>query len=269
MIALNELLDNFQEYQEKLIKRGIRTDLTEIIKLENHRKNLQLKYESLKANTNKLCNQLAIKKYQNENLTQIYNEIINNEKNLKKYEQDLAILNKQINVILKSLPNLPDEFLLQNRIISKKNLSGVLKDFIKFIENIKFFKLDLKPTKSNNLNLYLKNFSNYVFNSQQNLLLVVNALQYILLVPKEEFDLIVKSILLYLSDNSLKIIKCKTPSTNLSSSSEFLSYLNRELKIKIEIKKEYFTREFNLKYRNTKTDMTQFFNQINIKICKN
>ena len=265
MIALNELIKNIEKYKFSYQFLNCEADLDVILNLEKERKVFQLEYEDLKAKTNKLCHDLAIKKNNNELVNETYNQILKNEINIKKYEEKLEPLTKLINKNLSKLPNLPDEILKENFILNTTSKQSSLHTFYDYILKLNNYKIIEKHSNLRNINLVLKEFSNYVFENEQPII-IKNKSSFIIFIPVDNIENYINNLISYLKDNCEKLIAIKTKNIKKSSSFELDLILNRKEKIRIEIKKEFFTRKYNIKYKNTLTDMTNFFNQINIKI---
>ena len=81
MIALNELLENIEEFTYKYKQKGVRFNPNFFVKLEEKRKELQLKTEKMRADCNKLCSESISKKIKN-----------NSQINM----QEIDLLNKKI-----------------------------------------------------------------------------------------------------------------------------------------------------------------------------
>ena len=74
-----------------------------------------------------------------------------------------------------------------------------------------------------------------------------------------------QNCILHFKENSISIIKQSIQSLKSSSSKEYLIHLNNNLYLKLELKREFFSRKYKIKYHDNKTDMTKFVNQIDIK----
>ena len=265
MIALNELMENKSIFEERYKFLDCEDKIEKIIELEYERKILQLQYEKLRSDMNKLCHELAINKSQNQNLDEIFNTIISNEKELNFEEKKLNKLNKIINQKLNKLPNLPDEILEENKVISKNKISLNSQELKQFIQNN--FINDYVVNSKNNEKLKskdcLKEYSNYIFEDNQILMIDSNN-GLVILLSHIKFNDYIQKIFDYLKHNSAKFWQLKTKSMSSSSANEYKAKFDDTI-VKIEIKNEFYTRKYNIKYKNSLEDMTRFLKQINIK----
>ncbi|MBQ8424962.1 MAG: hypothetical protein IJX17_02945 [Clostridia bacterium] len=262
MIAFNELLSNINTFKESYNKIGFKINLDTFVNLENTRKDVQLKYEKLKSECNKKCHNFAILKKTNQELSSLYNEILQDEKTIKEYEIQLEKYNKLINNKLSKLPNLPDEILENDIFISKSNKELDINNFK--LESI-LNGFTVKPFNYNTAN-YLITIENQLFN-ESNINQIINCLNgYIILTTDYNLNNTIKTLLDYLKENSLSISQIKSKSMLKHSTSEYSIKLNNKNTLNFEIIKEYYTREYNIKYKNSSIDMTKFVNQINLTI---
>lgn len=278
MIALNELLDNVNHYQDMYNKIGYKSNLNYFVKKEAERKKLQLEFEHLRANCNKRCNILAKTKKNGEDFSDILDEILTDEKILDEMQIRLDKYNNQINKELKKLPNIPDTFLDKKIYIVKNNAGDLsISSFNEYIDKLNqylsnnfdskfiFITQDLLKDKIS----YLSSIKNQVYeesNAFQEILLSNNS---IFLAPEFAINNLLNTIISFTATISQNLYKVKTVSTSKSSSSEFMAKINDNFCIKISLKREYFTRLYNIKYKNRSIDMTKFLNQINIKKVEN
>lgn len=265
MIALNELIENYDEFYNKFSYLKREENLKLIIELEDKRKAKQMIFENLRADTNKLCHELALKKKAKEDINAIFNQIIENEKNLKFFDKELNKLNYEINLKLKSLPNLPDQILLSEKVIDSNNSKNAsVDDFLKNIKSNNFSVIDLKSYLSTvaSSKQILKRFSNYIFEDEN--VFIEGFKRVVLLLTQKNFDKIFEYILSYLKNNSLLLKHKSTSQIKHSSSDEYFAKLNEIENITIEVKREYYTRLYNIKYKNSDEDMTRFLTEIDI-----
>lgn len=272
MIALNELLDNLNYYQEMYNKMNFNIDLNYFYQKEVERKNLQLQFENLKASCNKLCNTLAKMKAKKENFSFIFQEILKNEKTLNQMQKDLDVYNDEINKNLRKLPNLPDEFLPENEFIKTNQKSISFVDFINKIDKtLKQFssKTQFLKTPETKPNLYLSKIKNQVFEEKDSVQKINCGEQILLLIPDYLTKDLINNLLGILKEDALNLKKIKTSLISRSSICEYIAKLNECESVKISLKGEFYTRLYNIKYKNKSIDMTKFLNQINIqKISK-
>lgn len=269
MIALDKILNNTKEYGDYYKSQGLDSSMKFLLKCDSDRKSLESKIETLKAETNRLCYELAQNKIQKADMKFNYNNIVCHQKimdNLMKLEKFLALM---IDDTLEQLPNLPDYFTDTNEVIS--NFSGSetknFKPIEKFLEDFHpTYILNPEATRKD-INYYLSSLKDYVLGDGDSLL-INSPSAAILLVPDYNIDLTIENLINFLSLNSMELTRIKTSNLKPTSSAEYVAKINNELQIKIEVKREFFTRKYKIKYRNNKIDMTKFMNQINI-IYKN
>lgn len=262
MIALDKLICNIHIYDDMYKKMGYNIDLNKILTLENLRKNLQLEYEDLKSKCNKMCNDFAIKRQSKEPINELYNEIILTDSKLKLLKKELDNYNKIINKNLNRLPNLPEKFIAQNTILSTSNKSINENEFINFIDSF-----DFKKVKSTlKIEQYIKTISNQLFHEDQASQIIFCSNGILILTPDFNVDNMLFQTINFLKQNSYKVIEDRTVNLNKSSIAQFSCHISTSEIIKISLVKEFFTRCYNIKYKNKNIDMTKFVNQINIKI---
>ena len=259
MIALNELLENFDEYQNTYQEMGLKIKLNTFVVLENKRKLIQNDFETTRSECNKLCKTVAEKRKNNEDTTEILRKITSLDKLNKKLEKQLMYQGKIIDKKLKKLRNLPDTLNKKHLQIKTQKTPSTVSELISHLgticnsEHSEFKVQDYLETQKNKLFKEIELPSMTV--CKDGLLLLCTARE------REDFC---TGIIEYLKNNSLSLVKHSIYKMKKSSSSEYFVHLKRKTYLKVSFKKEFFTRELKIKYRDSSIDMTKFVNQINI-----
>lgn len=266
MIALNELIKDIDIYRERyaVIAENIRLD--DILDLEKERKEIQLKFEHLKADCNKKCNQLAKMKTKGEDISQIFAEIDQDDKTIKELDTILIDLGAKINDLLRKLPNLPDRIITKDIIYNAidSNTSYNFEDFVDYLIDtiIKKTYFTVQNTDYNDFD-YIKSLKDVLFSEVDSY--VINKCSnnsVVLLCPEFEINNVLELILSEIDGENIKYSRKKSVDMNHSSADEYIIYLNDNEMVELQLKREFYTREFNIKYRNLQIDMTKFLNQI-------
>lgn len=263
MIALNELIDNLDYFKKTYKSLNFKADLNKIVELEEKRKQFQLKFEGLRAECNKRCSELAERKNKGLSCKEELKKIVSIDKQISVLNKKLILQTKQIDKMLKNLRNLPDEIVLENKDIICSQKLVKINDFIN-----KFCKDKENITKTDKtMSLAIKSISKRLF-YETDLPEILDCKDGIICLFTD-FDLQnnFNWILEILKENSKELVRIKSSKTEFSSTDEYRASFADGL-IVLELKKEFFTREFGIKYKNSKIDMTKFVNQINLKIIK-
>lgn len=259
MIDLNHLLNNLELYKQKYTLKGLKTNLDVFVKLEKQRKELQLKTEGMRALCNKLCAQVTTFREKNKDTNELIEQITSLDEQINKNNNQLAKFNKTINKKLSKLHNLPEfenQFNLQ---LSTTKTNVTLKDLFNFINE----KYDVTNYDKNIL-CYFKQSKNMVL-TENSLPCVTKCKDGFLFLCKESDIEKIKNVFLdYFRENALSLIQVNCKKLNKANAASFYVHLNKKESFYFEINKEYFSRLYSYKYRNSKIDMTKFVNQINI-----
>ncbi len=260
MIALNELIKDIEKYKTAYKLMGLNINLNIFVKLENKLRTAGLEFEHSRALCNKKCGELIKKQANNIDTKQELAEIEKLDKQTLKLQAKFNKINKRVNKKLNKLPNLPDE----------KNVSHLQIDTSKTNSNIEVFKEFIE--KNFKPNLFSQNIKTFVKQENDKLFQENNLPQItyckngiVVFATKENVSELLELFLSYFKENSISIIKYSIKSLNHSSTKEYLIHLNQNVYVKLELKREYFTRKYKIKYHDNKTDMTKFVNQIDIK----
>ncbi len=263
MIALNELINRKEEFKQNYIDRGLKINLNSILDAENDRKTIQLKAESLRAETNKLCASIAVLKRQNKDLSNTMQKIEANESDIKKYQKQLVALGNKIDSKLKKLPNITKFNNKEDISIKTDNKTKNIREFLTFLDN-NF----IKDQSNKSIKNYVKSLKDRLFQETELGIITYCKNGIVILFQNYKEDYVENLILDYLKTHSSILKQKATNSLKKSSACEYVSVLNKT-PLNIEIKAEYFTRLYKIKYRNKQLDTTKFLYEIDIIFNKN
>ncbi len=255
MIALNEIIDNKELFEKKYKSMGKSIDLTPFVILENKRKIVQIEAENLRADTNKLCASVA----ESKNAKELVKQINRNNLKIKRKMKRLDVLGKQIDNKLKTLPNIAyfdNELNLQ---LETAKSTSKTSDFISYLND----KYDIKTYKYS-IKCFVKSLRNRLFQESELPVAVQTKSGLVILADAENAKKIETDLLEYLKSNAKYLVLPAIKNLNHSSLAEYVATLNDTESLKLEIKGEYFTRGYKIKYKNTKLDTTKFLYQIDI-----
>ena len=259
MIALNELLKNIDSYNSAYELMGLKTNLNNFVVLENKLKNVQLQFEHTRALCNKKCGELIQLKIANNNVDDLLNEITLLDKTANKLQKQLNIITNIINKKLRKLHNLPDNTNTHHLQIETSKTKSNFNNLKSFLE--KFCKID-STVYSNKK--YISKQAEKLFNEEELPIATYTKKGITLLCTKNDLDNVYDKLLNYFKQNSLSIIERSVAKLKKSSTRELFIHLNHKTYLKLEVKKEFYSREYKIKYRDKECDMTKFVNQINI-----
>ncbi len=259
MIAFNELLKNIDQYEAAYKLMGLKFNPNFYRSCEKKLRDIQTKAEETRALCNKKCGEFIRLKTTNQPTVRLIDEIKKLDKAANKYQNKQKICLNKIKSKLKKLHNLPD----------KENLSHIQIDTNKSESDILAVKTFLNSfSKQESLNLSHKKFLNQIKNKifQEDELPYTAELknEFVILTTTNTIDEIINRLINYFKANSISIIELSIKNIKKSSSREFFIHLKEDSYLKMEIKREFFAREYKLKFHNNQTDMTNFVNQINI-----
>ena len=259
MIALNELIKDIDKYESAYKLMGQKINLKSYVRLENKLRNAGLDFEHSRSNCNKKCGELIKKQADNIDTKVELAEIVSLDKQTLNLQSKFNKINKKINKKLEKLPNLPDEKNVSNLQIDTSKTNSNIEDFKAFIE--KSFKTD---SVSQNAKAFVKQETDKLFQEEDLPQITYCNNGIVVFSKKDGVDDILNLFLNYFKENSISIIKLSIKSLEKSSTQEYLVHLNQDLYLKVELKREFFSRKYKIKYHDNKTDMTKFVNQINI-----
>ena len=259
MIALNDLIDNIERYEQAYNLMGLNENLNSIVDLENKRKVVQLEAEKMRADCNALCSKMADVRKKNEDTEPSLTEILELNKQISKLSRELDSYEKRINLKLDRLHNLPDELNTLNLQIETKNNQSNFTEFTSFLKSFMQSSHSLKSLAG-----YIKKFKNRVFTEDELPKCIFLRNGIMLLVPDYKTNETMNKLLDYFKEKCMNIIQLSVKYLKKSSSAEYQIQLNNHRHIKVRLKREYFSRKYKIKYKNKELDMTKFVNQINI-----
>ena len=103
------LRNNLEDTAALLKRRGYELDTKEFSALEDQRKTLQIDAQSLQAERNKKSKNIGKAKASGEDIQPLLDEVSSLGSKLEEAEKALAVVQEQMNNIMMSLPNLPDD----------------------------------------------------------------------------------------------------------------------------------------------------------------
>lgn len=260
MIALNKLLENIEEYSHIYELMGKKENLGVFVELENKRKEIQLKFESARSSCNKLCSKMAEVRKEEKDPAPLLKEIKDLEFSIKTLQFQLDFYGRRIDEKLKLLHNIPDKFNDINLQIDTEKKASSDAEFANMLKLI-------MPTKHTirSMNGFIKSQKGKLFQENELPYCVFARNGITILVTDNEVDALFKKFIEFFIKNSLNMVCVSFKELSKSSTQEYMIELRKSKFLRLELKREFFTREFKIKYKNTKEDMTKFVNQINIK----
>lgn len=259
MIALNELLDNIDEFKEKYSALGNKYNLDVFVLLENERKQTQMQCEGLRAKCNKSCGEIAKLKMEGKDTVAALSEILRLDKAAAEQKRKLDRLGRAIDRKLRALRNLPDEVILKNQELEILEKSGTMSD--KYL----LLKSKISEKFDGNAKKYLKSLSSVLFEESMLPTAIWCKDAAVILLKDFETDEVFEQIKRFLSTGAKSVFRLCSAKTEKYSTDEY-EFMFEDGQIKLKLVREYFTREFSIKYKNKAIDATKFVNQINIKI---
>jgi len=109
MLDIKQLRNNIQEVAEKLKKRGFTLDIAAFEKLENLRKELQTKTQTLQSQRNQYSKEIGMKKTKGESANEAMAKVAEISKSVKECEAELTELQNKLDAFLLTIPNIPHE----------------------------------------------------------------------------------------------------------------------------------------------------------------
>ena len=258
MIALNEIIKNREVYERKYRIKGCKVDFEKIFSLTNIMKDLQLATEALRADCNKLCGSVADYRNQNKDVKIVVREIKKIDKTIDFNTKKLFKINKNINLLLKSLDNLPvhenmnDEVLCSND--NQELTQKTIEAFVESLEKVEIVDYDIDKQMQYMQNMILDN-PNQIYKCKNG---------YLFVTSHDRFDLLQKSLIEFFKDNASKLIRKGVADLSKQSSDSYVAEFSTNSTLLIEIIDEFLSREYKIKYHDDKIDMTKFVKQINL-----
>ncbi|MBT3319166.1 MAG: serine--tRNA ligase [Clostridia bacterium] len=107
MLDIKRIRTNADEVIAGLAKRGITGVVEKMKQIDEERRELIVKTETLKAKRNEVSKQIPVMKRAGENVDELLNEMKQVSDDVKAIDADLAVLDSELNTLLLSTPNLP------------------------------------------------------------------------------------------------------------------------------------------------------------------
>jgi len=107
MLDIKKIRTNEDEVIAGLKKRGITGVVEKMKQIDEERRGLIVKTETLKAKRNEVSKQIPVMKRAGEDVTELLSEMKKVSDDVKAIDADLAVLDVQLNTLLLSTPNLP------------------------------------------------------------------------------------------------------------------------------------------------------------------
>lgn len=108
MLDIKFIRQNPDIFDEAMNKRGVAIKSSELIKIDEKKREKLTKIQELQTNRNEFAKKIAILKKNGENADEIMSKAKNNNEELAKLENDFS-LEEELKNILSSLPNIPDD----------------------------------------------------------------------------------------------------------------------------------------------------------------
>ena len=261
MIALNELVKNYDNFVDRYKLMGKKAKLDSIIFLEKKFTKLQLETNQERSNCNKLCGNVAEKLRRGESTSSLIDEINSLDKKINSSTAKLTSLYKKINNKLKKLPSYPREDNVLNIPIKTTQTNLGAKDFVNEIAKI----AEIRELEETTLD-FLKSQENCVFEVEKLPTIVGFKNRISILSSKDDVLKIYDKLIKFLEQNAKLLIKKSIKQMKKESTSEYRTVLADRSVIDIRLVEEYYSREYSLKYHDSKKDMSRFLNQIDIFI---
>lgn len=107
MLDIKWIRKNPEQFDDAMKKRGIEVRATEIIKLDEEKRNLETKIQELQSKRNQIAKEVAVAKKNNQNADQLFAESKEINTALQKLEEEFNH-DKKIEEFLSFIPNIPD-----------------------------------------------------------------------------------------------------------------------------------------------------------------
>lgn len=263
MIALNEILKNREQFENKYKLMGKKVNFDRVFSLEEKFIVLDKNANATRAKCNKLCAEIAEKINSGENVKALISQINSLDKEINHLEKKSKRAMKKINRYLSKLPNPAlEENVLNIPLKTTPNVEFTHEKLIDYIEKIgKVNKI------KHNLKTYLVGQKNVVLKKEK----LPETIEF---ARKNEYLILLDSDINRVFDNLTNLLA----SNAKYAASKSIRYLNpwaaKEISamlcdgliVKIEFLGEYVSREIALKYYDKSIDMTKFVNMIKVEM---
>ncbi len=109
MIDINLLKTNLAVLQKKLSLRGVDINLEKLADSINQKKSMKMDLDNLKNKKNHISNEIGILRKNNEDAQNLIDQSDEISKSIKKIQDEFNVLSSEIDQILLTIPNLPDD----------------------------------------------------------------------------------------------------------------------------------------------------------------
>lgn len=259
MIAFNELMENLEKYKKAYDLMELNVNLDSFVALAEKLKKTQLECESKRALCNRHCGELIKMNVAGNDTKKELKAIKELDVEARKLQSKLNTIIKNLNSKLKTLHNLPDS----------SNVSHLQIETTKTASDLNSLKQELEKhgqTKSSLLTLseFIKDQSDKILNQDDLPTITYCDNGVVILCTADEIDNLINSLVDYFKKNSLSLIERSIKTLKKSSSREYFIHLKQKVFLKLEVKREFLSRRYKIKYRDKSCDMTKFVNQINL-----
>ena len=145
MLDFNWIKSKPEEVQKRLQMKGFSVDFSEVILLDQQRRNYLLEIEQVKAEANKLSASVPLIKKEGGDVQSIFSRVKLLNSSIQDKEKEMRVLENKIETFLAELPNVPDEDLLSggkenNKVLKevnpKPNFAFPIKDHVDLAETL-------------------------------------------------------------------------------------------------------------------------------------
>ena len=107
MLDLQLIRNELNTIAEALEKRGVSLDKNKIQKFEDKRKTIQIKTEKLQAERNLISKEIGEMKAKGKDTESLLKKVSSIKSQLKKNEEQLTVIQKELNELIITIPNIP------------------------------------------------------------------------------------------------------------------------------------------------------------------
>ena len=107
MLDLQLIRNKLNTIAEALEKRGVSLDKNKIQKFEDKRKTIQIKTEKLQAERNLISKEIGEMKAKGKDTESLLKKVSSIKSQLKKNEEQLTVIQKELNELIITIPNIP------------------------------------------------------------------------------------------------------------------------------------------------------------------
>lgn len=263
MIALNQLLNNPRQFDDAYNYINADVCLSPILKLSDQLKCLEKESEEKRARCNRLCADVLSVRDDPKQLEHLLSEIEELDTMAKSLKNAALSVEAEINRHLKKLHNLPDYFENSDKIMSKSQNFSTTEQFYEFLNTLS----KVQPTDLSSSD-FMRSLSSKMLLEDDFPIIKSDGKSITILSNEQNIEEILSKILKFLSANSLKLTQLATKKLSRCASAEFRSKLNSTTFVSVKLCREFYSREYKIKYREKQFDITKFVNEIRINVTK-